>query len=67
MSKKGTTSGAEKLDFIQDNELRKTIEDAIQYIYIIFDQAKDSKSELYKEETYRCLRNFLIQKFQKVP
>ncbi|MDO8743182.1 MAG: hypothetical protein Q7J30_01310, partial [Candidatus Azambacteria bacterium] len=66
MSKKGTASGAEKLDFIQDNELRKTIENAIQYIYIIFDQAKDSKSELYKEETYRVIVLYVISVIEAI-
>ncbi len=38
MSKKDAASEAGELDFIQDNELRKTIENAIQYIYIILDK-----------------------------
>ncbi len=49
-----------KLDFIKDKELRKTIEDAVQYIYIIFDQANNSESELYQEETYRVIILYVI-------
>ncbi len=66
MSKKDTTSETEELNFIQDNELRKTIEDAIQYIYIIFDQAKDSTSELYKEETYRVIILYVISVIEAI-
>ena len=66
MSKNSTASEAKELDFIQDNELRKTIEDAIQYIYIIFDQAKDSKSELYKEETHRVIILYVISVIEAI-
>ncbi|MDO8743054.1 MAG: hypothetical protein Q7J30_00625 [Candidatus Azambacteria bacterium] len=66
MSKKGTASEVEELDFVQDNELRKTVEDAIQYIYIIFDQAKNSESELYKEETYRVIILYVISVIEAI-
>lgn len=58
----GTKKVAPKteLDFVEDKELKRTIEDSIQYIYLIFEQAKDSKSYLYKEETYRVIVLYVI-------
>ncbi len=66
MSKKDAASEAGELDFIQDNELRKTIENAIQYIYIILDQAKNSESELYREETYRVSILYVISVIEAI-
>ena len=48
------------LDFIKDRALRITIEDSIQYLYLIFEQAKNSDSNLYKEETYRVIVLYVI-------
>lgn len=49
-----------ELYFVEDKELKRTIEDSIQYLYLIFEQAKDSKSDLYKEETYRVIVLYII-------
>ncbi len=57
---KQKASSNEELDFIEDAELRKIIDDAIQYIYIIFHQAKNSDNALYKEETYRVIVLYII-------
>lgn len=59
-------SEVKEFDFIQDNKLRKTIKDAIQYIYIIFDQVKDSKNILYKEETYRVIILYVISVIEAI-
>lgn len=43
-------------DFITDKVLRKTIEDAIEYIQILFEESKKkSQNNLYQEETYRVI------------
>jgi hypothetical protein len=59
MRKKNVSLEGE-LSFIRDTELRRTIEDAIQYIYIIFDQARRSDNSLYKEETYRVIVLYVV-------
>lgn len=66
MSKKTSVKG--KLDFIKnkDKDLKKTIEDSIQYINIIFEYAKDSDSDLYKEETYRVIVLYVISVIEAV-
>jgi hypothetical protein len=48
------------LDFLESKELKRTIEDSIQYMYIIFEDAKDSENPLYKEETYRVIVLYVI-------
>jgi hypothetical protein len=48
------------LIFIKNKDLRKTVEDAIDYIYIIFGDAADSKSGIYKEETYRVIILYIV-------
>src|ERR1035437_2104187 len=64
MDKQNPASQA--LDFIADESLRKTIEDAIQYIYIIFDQTEASDSALYKEETYRVIVLYVISVIEAI-
>jgi len=58
MANRNPTQGA--LDFVKDRALKRTIEDSIQYLYLIFEQAKDSGSSLYKEETYRVIVLYVI-------
>jgi hypothetical protein len=48
------------LTFINSTSLRKTIEDSIEYINIIFNLAKNNKSKIYKEETYRVIILYVI-------
>ena len=47
----------DELDFITDNTLRKTIEDSIEYVYVLTEESKkkEDRSALYKEETYRVI------------
>ena len=60
MSDKNRTPTQSELDFIKDKELKRTIEDSIQYLSLIFDSAKKSSSDLYKEETYRVIILYVI-------
>ena len=44
------------LDFINDKELRKTLENSIEYIYVLHERSKsDGRHKLYQEETYRVI------------
>lgn len=55
------------LDFIKDKELRKTLEDSIEYIYALFEQSKDSEQkELYREETYRVIILYVVSAIEAV-
>ncbi len=54
------TSEKNNLNFINNEELKKTIEDSIDYIEIIFEQAKNNESALYKEETYRVIILYVV-------
>lgn len=53
-------SETNELDFLKDKDLRKTIGDAVRYIQIIFEQARNSSSALYKEETYRVIILYVV-------
>ncbi|MBU1104559.1 hypothetical protein KJ664_01510 [Patescibacteria group bacterium] len=59
-------SGKSELDFLKDTDLKRTIEDSIQYIQIIFKLAKNSKSNLYKEETYRVIVLYVVSIIEAV-
>lgn len=49
------------LSFIKNKTLRKTIEDSIEYMNILFDESQDkNKSELFKDETYRVLILYVV-------
>lgn len=55
------------LDFIKDAELRKTLEDSIEYIYALFERSKDDEQkELYKEETNRVIILYVISAIEAV-
>lgn len=55
------------LDFIKDKELKKTLEDSIEYIYALFEQSKDDKQKaLYKEETYRVIILYVVSAIEAV-
>jgi len=56
-----------ELDFIKDKDLRKTLEDSIEYIYTLFEQSKnDKQKELYKEETYRVIVLYVVSAIEAV-
>lgn len=56
-----------ELGFIQDASLRKTIENAINFVYGLFDQSKkEEQSDLYKEETYRVIILYIISTIEPV-
>jgi len=50
------------LEFIQDIALRKNIEDAIEYLYLLFDesQKRTSGNELFQEESYRVVILYVV-------
>ncbi len=60
MSGNNRTPTKSELDFIKDKELKRTVEDSIQYLSLIFDNAEKSNSNLYKEETYRVIILYVI-------
>lgn len=55
------------LNFIEDKELRKTLEDSIEYIFALFKQSKDiSQKEIYREETYRVIILYVVSVIEAV-
>ena len=49
------------LDFITETKLRKTIEDSIEYIYVLFNRSKkEGESDLFREETNRIIILYVI-------
>jgi len=55
------------LDFIKDKELRKTLEDSIEYIYTLFKQSKDDEQKkLYQDETYRVIILYVVSAIEAV-
>ncbi|MBI2046395.1 MAG: hypothetical protein HYT28_03185 [Parcubacteria group bacterium] len=55
------------LDFITDKELRKTLEDSIEYIYALFKRSKDDEQkELYREETHRVIILYVVSAIEAV-
>lgn len=57
----------DELDFIKDKELRKKLEDSIEYIYALFEQSKDDgQKKLYQEETYRVIILYIVSAIEAV-
>lgn len=55
------------LDFIEDTELRKTLENSIEYIYALFEQSKaKEQNKLYQEETYRVIVLYVVSAIEAV-
>ena len=55
------------LDFIEDANLRKTLESSIEYVYALFEQSKDKEqTELYKEETNRVMILYVVSAIEAV-
>lgn len=56
------------LDFIEDVELRKTLENSIEYINALFAElkAKKEQSKLYQEETYRVIILYIVSAIEAV-
>jgi hypothetical protein len=56
-----------ELDFITDKALRKTIEDSIEYTYLLFEQSKkEEETDLFREETYRVIVLYIISVIEAV-
>ena len=44
------------LDFITDTDLRKKIENSIEYVFVLFEKSKNEKEkDLFREETHRVI------------
>ena len=56
----------DELNFLKDKDLKKTIEDSIQYVRIVSKQAKDSEKALFKEETYRVIILYIVSIIEAV-
>jgi len=55
------------LDFIKDEELRKTLEDSIAFIYVLHKKSKeDVQNKLYQEETFRIIILYVISAIEAV-
>lgn len=55
------------LDFIDDTELRKTLESSIEYVYALFEQSKDKEqTALYREETNRVIILYVASAIEAV-
>lgn len=55
------------LDFINDKELRKTLEDSIEYIYTLYERSKlDDRHKLYQEETYRVIVLYVVSAIEAI-
>lgn len=56
-----------ELDFIKDEDLRKTLEDSIDFIYNFHEQSKgDGQKKLYQEETYRIIILYVVSVIEAV-
>lgn len=55
------------LDFINDQKLRKTLEDSIEYIYALYERSKsDGLHKLYQEETYRVIILYVVSAIEAI-
>jgi len=54
------------LTFIKNKALKKTIEDSIEYMNIIFANAKENSTTVYKEETYRVIILYVVAVIEAV-
>ncbi len=56
-----------ELDFIKDEDLRKTLEDSIDFIYNFHEQSKgDEHNKLYQEEVYRIIILYVVSVIEAV-
>ncbi|MFA6518579.1 MAG: hypothetical protein WCV93_02905 [Candidatus Shapirobacteria bacterium] len=54
-------------EFIKSKELRQTLENSIEYIYTLYERAKNGEEkQLYKEETYRVIILYVISVIEAV-
>lgn len=55
------------IDFIKDKELRKKVEDSIEYSYVLHERSNDDKQkELYREETRRVIILYIISAIEAI-
>ena len=56
-----------ELDFITDKSLRETLENSIEFIYVLNERSKDSnQKKIYQEETYRIIILYVISAIEAV-
>ncbi len=54
-------------DFIKDSDLRKKIEDSVEYIYAAYEESKKKdKSELFRTETFRVIVLYTVSIIEAV-
>ncbi len=54
------------LDFITDADLKKTLEDSIEYLYVLFADSKNGKNALFAEETHRVIILYIVSIIEAV-
>jgi len=55
------------LDFITDTDLRKKIENSIEYVFVLFEKSKNEKEkDLFREETHRVIILYIISIIEAV-
>lgn len=56
-----------ELTFIKDTELQERIENAIEYIYTLFEQSKNvEQNKLYQQETYRVTILYVVSTIEAI-
>lgn len=55
------------LDFIKNTQLKETLDNAVKFIYVLYEQSKnDSHEELYLEETYRIIILYVVSAIEAI-
>ena len=53
--------------FIKDKDLRKTLEDSIEYVYLLFEKSvNDAENSLYQKETRRVIILYVISTIEAI-
>jgi hypothetical protein len=56
-----------ELDFIKDEDLRKTLEDSIDFVYNFYERSKSNgQKKLYQEEVYRIIILYVVSVIEAV-
>jgi hypothetical protein len=56
-----------ELSFITDASLRKTVEDSIEYTYVLFEESKKkTDNKLFAEETYRVIILYVVSVIEAI-
>lgn len=53
--------------FIKDRDLRKILEDSVEYIYLLFEKSTDDgETDLFREETHRVIILYVISTIEAI-